>query len=215
MAAATCWLIRAGEESRHADDFAHARVVALGWPDVPGVGDLRGVEHAELRAVLAKHSALSSPDQDAAELLAFRDDVDLGDIVITPDAKNRDVLIGTVMSDYDYRDPSPAGDYRHVRDVEWHGRWERDLLPDDLRKQTYYRRTIRRLDDQEVWRGIAERVRAGEGRRVTARSRGALSRRRSLRSSTAGSSARACPGCGLSKVSTQFVAGNDLCVDCR
>jgi len=36
-----CWLIRAGQQSRHAVRFATQDVVAIGWSDIDGLKDLR------------------------------------------------------------------------------------------------------------------------------------------------------------------------------
>ena len=86
------WLVRAGERSRHAGRFAAASVIAIGWPNVDGLGDLRGVEIITIVDLL-RAATVFSPGADAAELLAFRDDIRIGDVVITPDSPARDVLV--------------------------------------------------------------------------------------------------------------------------
>lgn len=121
--AVTCWLIRAGERSRHARRFADEDVVAVGWGDVDGLGDLSAMSDSAIRECVGRHEAIASPDQDAAELLAFRDGVSVGDIVVTPDAQTREVLFGEVIGGYEYRDPSPAADYKHIHRCAGTGGW--------------------------------------------------------------------------------------------
>ena len=85
---------------------------------------------------------------------AFRDEIVLGDIAVTPDPRCREVLIGRVTGRYEYRDPSPAGAYPHVRTVEWLGRFARDALPDQVLRELRYQRTIRRLTSQGIWHDL-------------------------------------------------------------
>ena len=52
MSADTVWLVRAGEESRHAARFAANNVIAVGWPKIDGLRDLRGLSEAEILRLL-------------------------------------------------------------------------------------------------------------------------------------------------------------------
>lgn len=207
MSADTVWLVRAGEDSRHATRFAASSVIAVGWPNIDGLRDLRGLSGAEILRLLRLAPTVSSPEADAGELLAFRDEIEIGDIVVTPDATQRDVLVGEVTGDYQYLDPSPADDYRHVRTVTWFGRWDRDLLPDHLRRETNYRRTLRRLTNRNEWMGFAESMR-GSARTPTAQPKTT----RRAAGTSAQSRERLCPGCGLLKAQAQFLS--DVCRDC-
>jgi predicted Mrr-cat superfamily restriction endonuclease len=207
MSTDTVWLVRAGEDSRHAARFAAGAVIAVGWTNIEGLRDLRGLTEGDILRLLRLAPTVSSPEADAGELLAFRDEIRVGDVVITPDATQRDVLVGEVIGDYEYLDPSPAGDYRHVRSVTCFGRWDRDLLPDHLRRETNYRRTLRRLANRQEWLNFAETMR-GSARMPTAGRRGA----RRVTAASAQSADRVCPGCGLLKSPAQFTS--DVCRDC-
>jgi predicted Mrr-cat superfamily restriction endonuclease len=212
----TCWLIRAGERSRHAPHFASGNVVALGWPDVEGLEKLAALEPAEVKGLIRASGATARvADGDAAELLAFRDDLALGDVVVTPDGPARDVLIGEITGDYEYLDPSPSGDFHHVRTVRWYGRVAKDALPEPLEADTKYRRTLRRLEAHDhEWSAVAEQAEADGGPIVTRRAPG-------TRASTSSRSAapervtRRCPECGMQLLPHFFVASSNLCVDCR
>ena len=155
------WLVRAGEQSRHVRDFARNGVIALGWPRVPGLGDLEGLDRDEIAGLIAVSGRTQTPAADAGELLAFRDTMGIGDIVVTPDSTTNEVLIGHVTGGYEYLDPSPAGDYRHVRSTTWLGRWPRQEIPKELLVELRYRRTIRQLTHQREWAAIADQLSTG------------------------------------------------------
>ncbi len=211
----TAWLVRAGQESRHAAAFEAAGAIALGWTNIPGLNDLAGLSTARIAELVHAFGRAPLPAaQDAAELVAFRDELAVGDLVVTPDARVRQVLVGTVASAYRYDEGTAVGDYRHVRDVEWLGRMERDALREPLRKDTNYRRTLRRLDDNhDAWFDLAERIRTGEV---------VLAPRRALRATRAKAEKgfdtptdRRCADCGLTLARSLFEPGSDLCNDCR
>jgi predicted Mrr-cat superfamily restriction endonuclease len=212
--------VRAGEQSRHAERFASANVIAVGWSNVEGLRDLTGLSrgqiHARLRATPAN---AAGADADTHELLAFRDELAVGDVVVTPDAPAREVLVGTIIGPYRYCDPSPVADYRHVRDVQWYGRLLRADLPDLMEQETRYRRTIRRLDDHhDEWLAVAERVYEECGGDVTRRRRSTPTkspRSRIVRPHVPSPETRRCPGCGYQWPLAQFVRGSELCRDCR
>jgi predicted Mrr-cat superfamily restriction endonuclease len=67
-------------------------------------------------------------------------------------------VIGRVTGGYEYRDPSPAGDYHHVRSVRWLRRWPRDQIAEELLAELRYRRTIRQLTHQQEWAAIVDRL---------------------------------------------------------
>jgi predicted Mrr-cat superfamily restriction endonuclease len=155
-----CWLVRAGEQSRYAKAFEDNLILAIGWPRVPGLQDLSGLDRSDVVGLLISAPHIGTPVADANELLAFRDTIEVGDLIVTPDTPRREVLLGEVTGPYTYRDPSPAIDYRHVREMRWLGRWDRHLLPEDLNRDTRYRRTIRRLDEHEQqWAEVFLRMR--------------------------------------------------------
>jgi len=152
----TVWLVRAGEHSRLVREFARNGVIALGWSRIPGLGDLEGLDRDEIAGLIAVSGRTQTPAADAGELLAFRDTMKIGDLVVTPDSTTREVLIGHVTGDYQYLDPSPAGDYHHVRSVTWLRRWPRDRIGEELLVELRYRRTIRQLTHRQEWAAIVE-----------------------------------------------------------
>ena len=211
---ATGWLIRAGEASRHAREFADNQIVALGWPNIPGLYDLRGRSRAEILGLLEASGKSTTPEADANELVAFRDEVAYGDIRRHPGCNDAGVTHWSDHWRYEYEDPSPAGDYRHVRTVHWVGRWDRELVPATLAGELRYRRTIRRLTNQAGWAAVAERIGAGEGRAAGASGPVPTRTVRQRRSSPPAPARRLCPQCMQTLAMSQFCDGSDRCHSC-
>jgi predicted Mrr-cat superfamily restriction endonuclease len=213
------WIVRAGEDSRYAESFASADAIAIGWNDIPGIGDLRELEQPEIEKLLrAVGRSAGVASADAREMIDFRDGIQVNDVVVTPDSPAREILVGDVSGEYEFRSDAPLGDYRHVRTVSWVGRYGRDSLSPELHQDTRYRRTIRLLDARpDQWLALAAEMRAGDPVSVLAR-RGTQKRvqaRRAAAREAPTAATQRCPGCGLGKAVGQFVDGSDLCVDCR
>lgn len=213
------WIVRAGEDSRHAEGFATAGAIAIGWNDIPGLDDLRGMEQPEIEKLLrAEGRSAGVAAADARELLDFRDGIQINDVVVTPDSPAREILVGDVSGAYEFRPEAPLGGCRHVRTVSWVGRFGRDNLPPALHQDTRYRRTIRQLDARpDEWLALAAEMRAGDPVSVHARrgtQKGVRTPRAAAREAPSAPTRR-CPACGLGKAVGQFAAGSELCVDCR
>lgn len=216
------WLVRAARENRLAGAFEEHDVVALGWSGL--VGDLRPLSRWQVVEALER-VGITTADEDADELISFRDQVQVGDVVITPDGQKRSFLVGRIAGPYEFRDGSPVvdeddGPYQHLRAVEWWGRGSRDRLTDHLRKDLTGRGNFRRLSGSGEWQRLAESVRDAPAPEARAASR---SRSVTPRSRTPAKTApkpvapqdRVCPRCGLRKPLPQYVAASDACADCR
>ncbi len=222
------WIIRAGQSSRLADAFVEHDVVALGWADL--VGDLRRYDRYALTEEL-KGAGVATPDQDAEELLNFRDQVIGGDLVVVPDTTAREIVVGRITGPYEFRADSPVvdeddGPSSHLRGVEWWGRGARDDLAEHLRKELNGRRTIHRLPSVRAWTEVAEHLRASPrsardpkppraaGARSSPRPRAARAPA-APRTSPPPVAKALCEVCGLSKPASQFAKGSAMCNDCR
>jgi len=123
------WVVRAGQGGRHAATFEERGIVAVEVdrvPDVAGLSRKEIAEHAVAR--LDVNQAKSAGH--AAMLYRFANELQLGDVVLTPVAGDASVLVGRIIGAYEYHEDGIDG-HRHVRRVEWLGRVERV----DLSKQ--------------------------------------------------------------------------------
>lgn len=220
--ARTAWLNRAGHGAEHVDDYVHRGVITLGWARIRGLEDLRALDAEQIEHLIAAAGSRKFPKVDTGELLGFRDGMQVGDIVVTPDPKRKSVLLGEVTGDYDYDPSFVVGDHRHVRRVSWLGRWLRyDLAPPLRKTLDDYMRTVLKLPNQDDWRAIADSIRAGDGMPVEPRTpvrRGGAGRSRTTRSAPQrtirSAPQRTCPRCLLVRAPGLFEEGSDICRDC-
>jgi hypothetical protein len=229
----SAWIVKVGQANRRAAAFQNPGAIALGWVEVRGLGDLGALDLDALTAVIRRATGVAEPEADAEQLLAFRDDVAIGDLVVAPDAVSGDVLLGSVTGDYIY-DAVLSAYYPHRRTIAWHGRVQGPEVPAPLERETRGSTTLRSADGSaDEWRALAHD--AGPLQRPARRARQATAPRTSAnaapsnpspkrpvakKSRTAKPKApapppdRRCPGCGYSWPASQF-AGGDLCVECR
>lgn len=142
-----CWLVRAGHDAEHLETFITRGFVTIGWGWISGLDDLDLYESEEMRALLIA-AGRGAPGADVRELLAFRDEMQVHDVVVTPDSPVREFLFGTITGAYEFSPVPLVANHRHFRTVEWGGRWHRDDLSPAMAKQTLWRRTVRLLPDQ-------------------------------------------------------------------
>ena len=216
--ARTMWIVRAGEKNRHDRLFETMGAVAVGWNDVPGLGDLTGLTDTEIETLVRAAKPDADVEAERGRLVKFRDDLRPGDGVITV-TQGSEIVLGEITGGYEHR-TTPVGDYRHVRTVDWFGAMPRADLADDLRKDTNLRPALRELHERrEVWLQLVDAAKAGAR---PLRAPGALPGRRKAAAGSGGRAPaastvveRRCPGCQMSKLPAQFIAGSELCVDCR
>lgn len=225
----TVWIIRGGGRGQLVPAFERHGLVGLGWADL--VGDLRRFSRWEIVGRL-EQAGLSSgmAEETAEELILFRDQVMVGDVVVTPDTQHAQILVGAVTGPYEHLDPTPLtddddGDHRHVRTVAWWGRGDRRDLAEHLRKDLGGRRPIRRLPGTGEWARIATEVRDAPPkppRAARSASDGSSGAPRARRVAAPKAVAppkpptdQVCPRCGLRKAKPQFIPGSEVCADCR
>ena len=101
------------------DELISQGFVSLGWDDVPDLDTFTGGREGfkqRLAEIYPSASSLSVASQ-AGVLYRFRDEVQVGDIVVAPYRPDSTINIGVITSDYYYE--SAAITHRHRRRVEW------------------------------------------------------------------------------------------------
>jgi hypothetical protein len=221
----SAWIVRVGQANRRAAAFQNPGAIALGWAEVQGVTDLTALDLDALAARIRRATGAAEPETDAGQLLAFRDDVAVGDLVVAPDAVSGDVLVGSVSSDYMY-DAGLSEYYPHRRAMTWHGRVRSADIPASLERDTRGATTLRSADGAaDEWRALAQAEEPAPPRarraRQAATPRNAPAKRPAAKKPSAAKAKakepppdRRCPSCGYSWPAGQF-AGGDLCVECR
>ena len=123
----TFWVVRAGDGGKFSSEFEAGGYVAIGFQ----AGDVSGLSREQIR----DHLQSVNPGKkervagDAGMVFRFANEIQLGEIVVTPDGATHELLFGEVIGPYEYVDPPPVASFRQVRRVRWLARHPRDLLP--------------------------------------------------------------------------------------
>lgn len=129
------WMVRAGEQSFLIDEFIKNNITAIGWD----LGDLTNKSDEEIKDLFKnKYKNLRSVNQ----ILRFKNEIQIGDYVLTAKGKTRTYFIGKITSDYHRSNiitqkDSSGDNYFDVRDVEWLGEVQRDSLKKSTQKKRW------------------------------------------------------------------------------
>ncbi len=122
------WVIRAGRESRFADDFIGEGVVAIGW------SELGPIEPGTPKDKILELYRLTIPDASdgnaqngSSQVKRFLDEVQVGDGVITYDRDRRLYFVGEIMSPPSWS-PESFSELPRIRKVNWLHRVSRNSL---------------------------------------------------------------------------------------
>ena len=144
------WMVRAEQGGRLYDLFKEKSVVAIGWYEIGPLDDLKSREAIAERVKRAwpdwKPQAIAMA---TGQLHRFRNEVAVGDTVVTYDPGRRVYLVGTITGDY-RRDDSIDPDDPNVRPVEWRGEVSRDLLSTSSKNSLGAISTLFLLSDEVV-----------------------------------------------------------------
>lgn len=152
------WVVRAGQGGEIIQTVETRGIVAIGWEEMGDCSALQSREDFRSKYVEAYPEARSVGGQ-AGQVYRFIREMQIGDMVLSPDSISREVLVGEVLGDYRY-DPLPTdGAYPQVRDVKWRGRISRDAMSEQFRASMGNLKTVFTVDGylEEI-----ERLLAGE-----------------------------------------------------
>lgn len=120
---AQLWVVRAGREAAHVDEWRRDGTVAVSFADFEA-GDLVLVGEAGL---LAKVTGPAERTY-ARQLAAFAFKMEVGDLVVVPQLpRRRAYLVGEVTGGYAHASSHPPSG-PHRRSVRWLGEFDRDAL---------------------------------------------------------------------------------------
>ncbi|MGQ3354435.1 MAG: restriction endonuclease [Phreatobacter sp.] len=121
-------MVRAGRDGAAYDAFKEQGVVAIGWHEI---GSLAGLSTKEAIANLVRQRWPNLKSQAAAmaagQIYRFRNEMSVGDAIVTYDPARRVYLVGQISGDY-RRDEKFDPEHPNVRPVQWQGEVSRDLL---------------------------------------------------------------------------------------
>ena len=126
------WVVRAGSKGSLIELAQRESVACIGWGELGALGEIEDQETLRARVddVYQEDSA-ATRSKHFSQTRMFRFDIGQGDLVIAPGPQGRDLLVGRVIGDCEYRPENPA-EARQVRSVEWIGSFARHDVQEDL-----------------------------------------------------------------------------------
>lgn len=122
------WMVRAETGGRLYDAFKDQSAVAIGWREIGSLANLR------TREAIAERVRAYWPEwkpqavaMAAGQLHRFRNEIKVGDTVLTYSPARRVYLVGEISGDY-VRDDKIDPEDPNLRPVRWRGEVSRDLL---------------------------------------------------------------------------------------
>jgi len=112
------WLVRAGEHGEKEEFALQKGIAVIGWGEIPTLSAIKSRED------LARLVKDTYPDQSSKRLInwtgqlwAFRNRIQIDDLVVLPLKRRSAIAIGQVTGPYEYR--SDGEDGYHARTVKW------------------------------------------------------------------------------------------------
>ena len=151
------WVSRLGRKGKYIDNGLKGGFIAIGWPQMGNLDWVRTGEsdyhkiRDKLKKVVAKSwGGKADPWKVANEstmLMSFIRDMKIGDIVMVPDPRTRDVHMGRITGSYEYKDDWGDGcEYVRRRSVDWITSISRDDMSPKLRFSIGAGQTVFNLD---------------------------------------------------------------------
>ena len=130
MANSQVWVVRAGVNNEIASDVKKASVVAIGWDAMGNLAQLSSREDFK-NCYRSKYSEYSEVKvgMGAGQVFRFVKEIQTGDIVLTPVAVSREVLVGEITGNYEFDPQVISKHYPNIRKVKW---LRKDVSRDDL-----------------------------------------------------------------------------------
>lgn len=148
------YVVRAGKGGVRVKEFEDLGLVAIGF--VP-TGDLAGLDKAGIKRAVEEAFEGDPAGRIrtfAWQLIQFANSMRVGDLVVVPEGSSGPLLFGEITSDYEYRDPPPLANWRHVRQVRWLGRKDRASLSNKTRRSLGAATTVFFPDGQDELKAL-------------------------------------------------------------
>lgn len=109
------FMVRAGNDNELVEEFESHSLIAIGWEELGDVSDVRSYE--EIKAQFNSTNEYSEHNsrrivQNAGQVNRFALEMEEGHLVLSYDKTEREYLIGTVTSEYEW---NPAATHRDTR----------------------------------------------------------------------------------------------------
>lgn len=143
------WMVRAGEGAYLAEDFLERNIVSLGWKHMGDLSNLKTLAEVKdkYKKTYPEHKA-GKVNLCAGQLNKLRNEIKVGDSVVTYNNQDRKYSLGTIISEYEYH-PEDV-DHPNWRKVKWLKKVDRDGLSTTTKNYLGSAMSLFSIDD-ETW----------------------------------------------------------------
>lgn len=142
------WMVRGGNDNTLASLVYEKSAVAIGWHEM---GDLSGLKSRqrfrEWYSQIYPDDSAGRVAVNAGQLYRFVHEMHVGDYILTYIKDSREMLIGLLDGEYEYKPDLLDKEYPHLRRVKWSKRVSRDVFSEDARATLGSILTVFQLDN--------------------------------------------------------------------
>lgn len=136
------WMVRAGKRCSFFDTFKNEGVVAIGHGYLGDLTDIRDKKtiRRKFREQTVREFTKGQIDIRVEKIYHFLLSMSVDDWIITYNSKDREYLVGRIVSDYKYK-PGFI-DYPNIREVKWNASVKKDNLSKATQRHLRYPQAI-------------------------------------------------------------------------
>jgi restriction system protein len=144
----TTWMVRASDGGRLIGEFKAKNIAAIGWPEV---GSLKNITERESILELTKNAypdmSKSQFVSGGSQLARFRNELQVGDQIVTYDSAMRTYSLGIIAGEYDFS-TKLIESLPNFRKVKWEAEISRDSLSVETKNTLGSTLTLFRLPEE-------------------------------------------------------------------
>lgn len=159
------WVVRAGGAGENEENSLNSGRIYVNWPGVGDISQARSFD--EVRDIVRN----SFPEESnhlignwAGQLNKFKNEMQIGDLIVLP-LKNLDkYAIGIVSGEYIYDESDDISGFRHSRKVEWKDKGvDKNRIKPDLRQSLGTLLTVARIGRVNAYKRLLAVSLGGDG----------------------------------------------------
>jgi 5-methylcytosine-specific restriction enzyme B len=118
--------------------------VLLGWGGDIDFSECKSAD--EVRKKVDKEGEVENPDSNARYLSVFKEELQIGDIVVVSQGNRAFRAIGEVTGEYEFLEAAPTGEFHQMRPVRWLAVFEGNRRVEEIYDRNFVQSTLYKLD---------------------------------------------------------------------
>lgn len=129
-------------------------VVLLGWGENVDYSECDG--QASMKAKLDEIGGIEKPETQARYMSVFKDELEIGDIIIVSQGNNAFRAIGEVVGGYEFLEAPLGGRYHQSREVRWIAVFEGNRPVDEIYNKKFMQSSLYKLQPEHLKMGALD-----------------------------------------------------------